>query len=80
MIALVDEWIASSKPASLLYQPYVSEAGERGPFVDANARAGFVGISSRHGYADMVRAVFEGLAFAARDCYAAMGRCPRKCG
>ncbi|TIV05854.1 MAG: carbohydrate kinase, partial [Mesorhizobium sp.] len=73
-----DQWIASSQPASLIYQPYVSEAGERGPFVDANARAGFVGISSRHGYADMVRAVFEGLAFAARDCYAAMGPLPRE--
>ncbi|GLS41177.1 carbohydrate kinase [Mesorhizobium tianshanense] len=78
MIALVDQWISVSEPASLLYQPYVSEAGERGPFVDANARAGFVGISSRHGYADMVRAVFEGLAFAARDCYAAMGPLPRE--
>ncbi|MFK0689704.1 FGGY-family carbohydrate kinase [Mesorhizobium sp. IMUNJ 23033] len=78
MIALVDQWIASSQPASLIYQPYVSEAGERGPFVDANARAGFVGISSRHGYADMVRAVFEGLAFAARDCYAAMGPLPKE--
>ena len=78
MITLVDQWIASSEPASLIYQPYVSEAGERGPFVDANARAGFVGISSRHGYADMVRAVFEGLAFAARDCYAAMGPLPRE--
>lgn len=78
MIALVDAWIEASQPASLLYQPYVSEAGERGPFVDANARAGFVGISSRHGYADLVRAVFEGLAFAARDCYAAMGPLPRE--
>ncbi|MGX5829003.1 FGGY family carbohydrate kinase [Mesorhizobium sp. 43Arga] len=78
MIALVDAWIAAARPASLLYQPYVSEAGERGPFVDANARAGFVGISSRHGYPDLVRAVFEGLAFAARDCYAAMGPLPHE--
>lgn len=76
MIPLVDDWIASSQPASLLYQPYVSEAGERGPFVDANARAGFIGVSSRHGYGDMVRAVFEGLAFASRDCYTAMGQTP----
>ncbi|MFI0843797.1 FGGY-family carbohydrate kinase [Mesorhizobium sp. IMUNJ 23232] len=76
MIPLIDEWIATSAPASLLYQPYVSEAGERGPFVDANARAGFVGISSRHGYGDLVRAVFEGLAFAGRDCYAVMGPLP----
>jgi erythritol kinase len=76
MIPLIDEWIATSEPASVLYQPYVSEAGERGPFVDANARAGFVGISSRHGFGDLVRAVFEGLAFAGRDCYAVMGPLP----
>ncbi|MEQ1951862.1 FGGY-family carbohydrate kinase [Mesorhizobium sp. CN2-181] len=76
MIPLIDEWIATSGPASLLYQPYVSEAGERGPFVDAHARAGFIGISSRHGYGDLVRAVFEGLAFASRDCYAVMGELP----
>ena len=37
---------------------------------------GFVGVSTRHGYGDLVRAVFEGLAFAARDCYAAMGPLP----
>jgi erythritol kinase len=76
MIPLIDEWISTSAPASLLYQPYVSEAGERGPFVDANARAGFTGISVRHGYGDLVRAVFEGLAFASRDCYTAMGLLP----
>lgn len=76
MIALIDRWIAASEPGAILYQPYVSEAGERGPFVDANARAGFVGISSRHGFGDLVRAVFDGLGFAARDCYAAMGGTP----
>lgn len=83
MIALLDGWMEQAAPASLLYQPYVSEAGERGPFVDANARAGFIGISSKHGYGDLVRAVFEGLAYAARDCYGAMGDLPqeiRLCG
>ncbi|MBX3569469.1 MAG: carbohydrate kinase [Rhizobiaceae bacterium] len=76
MIPLVDTWIANAEPAGMIYQPYVSEAGERGPFVDANARAGFVGITSRHGYGDLLRSVFEGLSFAARDCYAAMGPMP----
>ena len=76
MLALIDEWMAESRPGAILYQPYVSEAGERGPFVDARARAGFIGLSTRHGYADLVRAVFEGLGFAARDCYAAMGALP----
>lgn len=76
MIALIDEWLAESEPGALLYHPYVSEAGERGPFVDARARASFVGLSTRHGYGDLVRAVFEGLGFAARDCYGAMGEIP----
>jgi erythritol kinase len=76
LIARLDHWIAAAKPAALLYQPYISEAGERGPFVDGNARAGFIGLSVRHGFADLVRAVVEGLAFASRDCYGAMGHTP----
>lgn len=76
LVALLDEWIGAASPASMIYQPYISEAGERGPFVDGNARAGFVGLSTRHGFQDMVRAVCEGIAFAARDCYGAMGPTP----
>lgn len=76
LIPLLDEWVTEAKPSELLYQPYVSEAGERGPFIDVNARAGFIGLSTRHGFGDLVRAVFEGLAFAARDCYADMGALP----
>ena len=78
LIPLLDDWIAQAKPAGLLYQPYISEAGERGPFIDGNARAGFVGLSTRHGFSDLVRAVFEGLAFAARDCYSDMGALPEE--
>ena len=78
LLGLVDGWIAASKPAGLLFQPYISEAGERGPFIDANARAGFVGLSMRHGYGDLVRAVVEGLAHSARDCYLASGALPKE--
>lgn len=78
MLPLVDGLIAEAQPASLIYHPYISEAGERGPFVDANARASFIGLSSRHGYGDLLRSVMEGLAFAARDCYAAMGPLPNE--
>ena len=60
----------------MLYHPYISEAGERGPFVNANARAGFIGLSSGHRFPDLLRAVVEGLGLAARDCYAAMGALP----
>ncbi len=76
MIGRVDGWFANSKPGNILYHPYISEAGERGPFVNARARANFTGLSSRHRYPDLVRAVVEGLGMAARDCYAAMGALP----
>jgi erythritol kinase (D-erythritol 1-phosphate-forming) len=78
MLALVDGWVAAAKPAGLLFQPYISEAGERGPFIDADARAGFIGLSMRHGFGDMVRAVVEGLALSARDCYLASGALPKE--
>jgi erythritol kinase (D-erythritol 1-phosphate-forming) len=78
LLALIDGWIAGAKPASLIYQPYISEAGERGPFIDGNARAGFIGLSMRHDFGDLVRSVIEGLALASRDCYEAAGGCPKE--
>jgi erythritol kinase (D-erythritol 1-phosphate-forming) len=76
LLGQMDQWVREAAPGALIYQPYISEAGERGPFVDGNARAGFVGLSSGHHFADLVRSVFEGLAFAARDCYTATGTIP----
>ncbi|MFC3075238.1 FGGY-family carbohydrate kinase [Shinella pollutisoli] len=76
MIARVDRWFAASRPGNVLYHPYISEAGERGPFVNARARANFTGLASRHRFPDLVRAVVEGLGMATRDCYAAMGTLP----
>jgi erythritol kinase len=76
VLELLDGWVHQTTPASVLYQPYISEAGERGPFIDTNARAGFTGLCTRHGIADMARAIFEGLGLAARDCYLAMGSLP----
>ena len=38
----------------------------------------FSGLEMGMGYADMMRSVFEGLSFAARDCYAAMGSMPEE--
>jgi len=76
VLAKLDAQVLSAAPGQLLFHPYISEAGERGPFIDANARASFVGLASRHKFADLMRALYEGLAFAARDCYAAMGGPP----
>jgi erythritol kinase len=78
LLASLDRWVQEARPGAILYQPYISASGERGPFVDPDARAGFLGLSVRHGFADLARAVIEGLAFAARDCYAAMGSVPRE--
>jgi erythritol kinase len=76
LVAKIDGWLAASRPGAILYHPYISEAGERGPFVNGNARAGFVGLSGGHRFPDLLRAVIEGLGMAARDCYAAMGEMP----
>jgi erythritol kinase len=38
----------------------------------------FNGLDTTADYFDMMRAVFEGLAFAARDCYAVMGPIPKE--
>ncbi len=78
LVGRIDRWFFESQPGSVVYHPYISEAGERGPFVNAQARAGFSGISVRHGFPDLVRAVVEGLALATRDCYAAMGDMPEE--
>ncbi|OWK23015.1 hypothetical protein AJ87_39890 [Rhizobium yanglingense] len=80
LIARIDGWFAESRPGSVLYHPYISEAGERGPFVNANARAGFTGLSTRHGFPDLLRSVVEGLGLATRDCYRQWARCPKSCG
>ncbi len=77
LIGSVDEWVGIAKRrGDILYQPYISDAGERGPFINASARAGFIGLNSRHRFPDMMNAVVEGLALAARDCYSAMGGSP----
>lgn len=78
MVAKIDSWMARSRPGALVYHPYISEAGERGPFVNAGARASLVGLNATHRFPDVIRAVIEGLGMATRDCYAAMGAMPRE--
>jgi erythritol kinase (D-erythritol 1-phosphate-forming) len=76
LIGRIDEWMANSAPGAVIYHPYISDAGERGPFVNAAARASFVGLNQSHRFPDLVRGVIEGLGLAARDCYGAMGALP----
>ena len=53
----------------VMYHPYLLAGGERAPFTDSRARASYTGLSVRHTLADLVRATYEGVAFAMLDCY-----------
>jgi erythritol kinase (D-erythritol 1-phosphate-forming) len=78
LIKGLDDKIMAHEPGKLVYHPYISRIGERGPFMDVAARASFNGLDVTADYYDMMRAVFEGLALAARDCYAVMGPIPKE--
>ena len=49
----------------LVFLPYLT--GERTPHLDPQARGGFLGLTVRHGQAEMTRAVLEGVVFSLRD-------------
>ncbi len=78
LLAVLDDKVLGAEPGQAIYHPYIFEAGERGPFLDPNARAQFSGLSTKTSFAGLARSVFEGLAFAARDCYLASGSIPRE--
>jgi erythritol kinase len=74
----MDERIMARPAGRILYHPYISHAGERGPFMEPAARAMFTGLEVGQGFADLMRGVYEGLCFASRDCYLAMGDIPKE--
>lgn len=53
----------------VLYHPYLSASGERAPFLNTNARAQFIGLGPDHRQNHLIRAVYEGVALAMKDCY-----------
>ncbi len=76
LVKSLDDRVLGAEPLSAIYHPYISRAGERGPFMNPHARAQFTGLHSGAGFYDLMRAVLEGLAFASRDCYSATGAIP----
>jgi erythritol kinase (D-erythritol 1-phosphate-forming) len=74
----LDDKVLAREPAKLMYHPYISRAGERSPFMNTAARAMFNGLDTTVDYYDMMRSVFEGLAYAARDCHTVMGAIPKE--
>ncbi|MCR5042205.1 MAG: xylulokinase, partial [Clostridia bacterium] len=65
-----DSDIAAEKPSAcsknLFFLPYLS--GERCPHNDARAKGAFIGLTHETSRADLRRAVYEGVAFALKDC------------
>jgi xylulokinase len=60
---------AAESPAGsqgLFWLPYLM--GERTPYLDAQARGGWIGLTAKHTRADMIRSVMEGVAYSQKDC------------
>lgn len=76
MLTALDAAVPAARPGAIVFHPFISSAGERGPFTDPNARAAVLGLERGVGLADLVRGIYEGLGFAARDCYLAAGGLP----
>lgn len=74
-VATIGELLSASAPGANGVQalPFLSSSGERAPFVDAAARAQFTGLSLNTTRADLVRALCESVAYAARHCFESAG-------
>jgi sugar (pentulose or hexulose) kinase len=53
----------------LIFLPYLNTAGIISPFAASDARGEFFGLCMEHTRADMMRAIYEGVALSMRDCY-----------
>ncbi len=78
LLAKLNDIVLNAAPGQAIYHPYIADNGERGPFVDPQARAQLSGFSSGLGLAGLARSVFEGVVLAARDCYSALGPVPQE--
>jgi erythritol kinase len=78
LLARLEARAAQAEPGAAMFHPFIADNGERGPFTEPLARAQFTGLSSGTDLAALARAVWEGVAFATRDCYAALGPLPEE--
>jgi len=64
---------AAAAPAGsqgLFWLPYLM--GERTPHLDPQARGGWIGLTAKHGRADLIRSVLEGVSYSQKDCLEAI--------
>ncbi|NLN28946.1 MAG: carbohydrate kinase [Firmicutes bacterium] len=68
---VAENMVSGTSPGAggLIYLPFIDAAGERSPFVNDAARAMWFGLHSGLEKRHMLRAVYEGVAMAARDSY-----------
>ena len=71
LLPRLDAALAGTEPGRLIYHPFICANGERGPFFNPRARAQFLGLSTEVNHLHMARAIYEGVAFAARGGLAA---------
>lgn len=71
----IEEFLAESPPGAngVTVLPFFSRSGERAPFVEPDARGQLSGMTLGTTRADVVRAVAEGVGYAARHCLEAAG-------
>lgn len=74
-VDFIDAALAASPPGASGVEvlPYFATSGERAPFVDPHAAGQVTGVRLTTTREDLVRAVCEGLAYAARHCFEAAG-------
>lgn len=74
-MADLDRLLADSPPGAngVTSLPFLSDAGERAPFVDPRATGRLDGLTLAHTRADAVRAMCEAIGYAARHCLEAAG-------
>ena len=70
----IEEQARSVPPGSggVIYLPYASPGGERAPFLDTNASASWLGMSISTTRAEILRSVYEGVAFSLVECCQAL--------
>jgi sugar (pentulose or hexulose) kinase len=52
----------------VIFHGYLAPGGERAPFVKPSARGSFSGLTGTHDRSDMLRSIYEGVAYGIRDC------------
>ncbi|EFO32023.1 xylulose kinase [Roseibium sp. TrichSKD4] len=77
-LATLDDLVLSATAGKALFHPFISSAGERGPFTDPNARASWTGLDQTTTWPDLLRSVLDSLVLATRDCYQTMGTLPHE--